>query len=72
MFSGPSQSVLCPHGADFLVRRKLAAVGFGERSIDVRRLFGRRFVKWLLDARELEKHPRKIVLHVVGENTDSL
>ena len=62
--------MLCPHGADFFVRRKLPAICFSQRSIDVGGFFGRQLVRRLLDARKLEKHPRKIVLHVVGEDGD--
>jgi hypothetical protein len=70
--NGPSQAVLCPHGADFFVRRKIAALGFGKRSVDVGGFFRRQFVRRLLDARKLEKHPRKIVLHIVRQHADSL
>ena len=31
--SGLSQAMLCPHGADFFVRREVATLGFGQRGV---------------------------------------
>jgi hypothetical protein len=35
---------LCPHGADFFVRRELATLGFGQRGVQVRFFFGRELI----------------------------
>ena len=59
--------MLCPHGADFFVRRELATLGFGQRGVYVSFFFGREFIGRLLYARELQEIPRKFVLRVVGQ-----
>jgi hypothetical protein len=59
--------MLRPHGADFFIRRELAALGFSQRSVDVGFFLGREHIGWLLDARELQENPREIVLHVVWQ-----
>jgi hypothetical protein len=51
--------MLCPHGADFFVRRELATLGFGQRGVYVSFFFGREFMGRLLYARELQENPRK-------------
>ncbi len=53
--------MLCPHGANFLVRRKFAALGLAQRSVHIGLFLGREFVGRLLYACELEENPRKIV-----------
>ena len=60
--------MLCPHGADFFVRRELAALGFGQRSVDVSFFFGSEHIGRLLHARELQENPRKLVLPVCGQS----
>jgi hypothetical protein len=64
--------MLCPQGADFFVRRKFAAPGFRQRYLDISFFFGREFVRRLLHARELKENPCKLVLHLVGEDSDGL
>jgi hypothetical protein len=32
--------MLCPHGADFFVRRELATLGFGQGGVYIRFFFG--------------------------------
>lgn len=57
--------MLGPHGADFFIRRELAALGFTQRSVYLSFFLGREYVGRLLDARELQENPREIVLHIV-------
>jgi hypothetical protein len=64
--------MLCPRGADLFVRRELPALSFGQRSVQVGFFLGREFVRWLLNARELQEHAGKLILHLLGENADSL
>src|SRR5713226_7397517 len=59
--------MLCPHGADFFVRRELATLGFGQGGVYVSFFFGRELIRRLLYARELQENPRKFVLRVVGQ-----
>jgi hypothetical protein len=59
--------MLCPHGADFLIRRELAALGLGQRSVDINRFFGRELIRRLLDACELQENSRKFILPVVRQ-----
>ena len=67
MCSGLSQPMLCPYGADFLVRRELAALGLSQRGVDVSFLFGRKLMRRLFYARELQQNSREFVLHLVGQ-----
>ncbi len=60
--------MLCPHGANFFVRRKFAALGFGQRSVDVSFFFGSEFIGRLLHACQLQENPRKLVLPVGGQS----
>ncbi len=57
--------MLDPHGADFFIRRELAALSFSQRSVYLGFFLGREYVGRLLDARESQENPREIVLHVV-------
>ena len=59
--------MLCPHCADFFVRREFAALGFGQRGVYVSFFFGRELIRRLLYARELQENPRKFVLRVLGQ-----
>jgi hypothetical protein len=67
--------MLRPHGADFFIRRELAALGLSHRGLYVGFLLRRKHIGWLLDARELQENSRKIVLHIVrkgGHSFDGL
>src|SRR5450756_281836 len=65
--SGPSQAVLCPHGADFFVCRKLTALSLGQRGVEVRSLSRRKFIERSVDSRELQGNLGEFVLHLVEQ-----
>ena len=67
MYSGPSQPMLRPDGADLFIRRELATCGFGKRSIEFGGLFKRKFIGRLIQTCELQEDPREIVLSLIGQ-----
>ena len=64
--------MLCPGGADLFIRRKLTLRGFSQRGIKVGGLFKRKFIGWLVHARELQEDSREIVLSLIGQSGNGL
>ena len=57
--------MLRPDGANLFLCRELASPSFGQRSVNIRGFLRRELIGWLIEARELQENPRKIVLRLI-------
>jgi hypothetical protein len=64
--------MLRPDGVNFFVCRELTTFSLGERSIDICGFFRRQFIRWLINAGELQENSREIVLRFIRQDRHGL